>query len=123
MATFEHLEVWKLAQSLRRAISGLAKTFPEEERHRLEDQIIRHSRQVATTLAHGTGIEDDEKNAQLCREARGNLNATLDLLICAYDEDYISPDSYAKHRKMIENCMQALNEYLARLNKKVRGEE
>lgn len=43
MNTFEDLETWKSARELRKAISKLVKTFPNDERFRLVDQIIRSS--------------------------------------------------------------------------------
>ncbi|RKX56926.1 MAG: hypothetical protein DRG35_06405 [Deltaproteobacteria bacterium] len=46
MNTFEDLETWKLARKLRKAVSKLVKTFPNDKRFRLVDQIIRSSRSV-----------------------------------------------------------------------------
>jgi four helix bundle protein len=46
MNTFEDLETWKSAKELRKAISKFVKTFPNDERFRLVDQIIRSPRSV-----------------------------------------------------------------------------
>ena len=53
MNTFEDLEAWKSARELRKAISKLVKMFPNDERFRLVDQIIRSSRSVPANIAEG----------------------------------------------------------------------
>jgi len=43
---FEDLEIWKEGRKLRKELLELVKTFPEYEKYRLSDQIIRASRSV-----------------------------------------------------------------------------
>lgn len=45
-STFETLETWKMARDLRKEIARLVKTFPQEEKFRLTDQMIRASRSI-----------------------------------------------------------------------------
>ena len=54
--TFTDLEVYKECRLLRKEISALVKThFPNEEKFKLTDQIIRSSRGVTASLAEGHG--------------------------------------------------------------------
>ena len=94
MKTFEELEAWKSARELRKANSRLAKTFPNDERFRLVDQIIRSSRSVPANIAEGIGRFHFQENIQFCRQARGSLSETLEHLICALDEGYIDEATF-----------------------------
>jgi four helix bundle protein len=117
MDTFEELEAWKSARELRKAISKMVKSFPNDERFRLVDQIIRSSRSVPANIAEGFGRFHFQENIQFCRQARGSLSETLEHLICALDEEYIDQRKYDTHRELIEHCWKVLNGYIAYLKK------
>ena len=53
-STFETLEAWKMARNLRKEIARLVKAFPQEEKFRLTDQMIRASRSITANIAEGT---------------------------------------------------------------------
>jgi four helix bundle protein len=55
MLSFTDLEVWKKARLLRNNITDLVKSFPVDERSRLNDQIIRPSRSIGNNIAEGHG--------------------------------------------------------------------
>ena len=120
MKTFEDLEAWKSARELRNAVSKLAKTFPNDERFRLVDQIIRSSRSVPANISEGFGRFHFQENIQFCRQARGSLSETLEHLICALDEEYIDKATFQSHRQLIEHCWKVLNGYIAYLKKAVK---
>lgn len=117
MNSFEDLEAWKSARTLRIAISKTAKTFPTEEKYRLNDQILRSSRSISANIAEGFGRFHYQENIQFCRQGRGSLSETLDHLICAYDEGYINQEVLETYRVMIKNCLKILNGYIAYLIK------
>jgi len=53
---FKDLEVYKECRLLRKSISETVKThFPESEKYKLTDQIIRSSRRVTACIAEGHG--------------------------------------------------------------------
>ncbi len=54
-STFETLEAWKMARNLRKEIARLVKAFPQEEKFRLTDQMIRASRSITANIAEGHG--------------------------------------------------------------------
>ena len=117
MTSFKDLEVWKSARELRKSISNLAKNFPKEEKYRLIDQIIRSSRSVAANIAEGFGRYHYQENIQFSRQARGSLNETLEHLICAFDEGYITEDVLKCQKEYIDNCLKLLNGYIAYLKR------
>ncbi len=117
MNSFEDLEAWKSARTLRVAISKTAKTFPLEEKYRLIDQILRSSRSTTANIAEGFGRFHYQENIQFCRQGRGSLSETLDHLICAFDEGYITMEIMGTYRIIINNCLRILNGYIAYLVK------
>lgn len=116
---FENLEVWK---EFRVAISKLSKTFPKDEKYRLTDQIIRSSRSITANIAEGNGRYHFQENTQFCRQARGSLKETLDHLIVAFDEEYISEEQLNNFRNHYNICIKLLNGYIAYLQKRKQSE-
>ncbi|VBB43482.1 conserved hypothetical protein [uncultured Paludibacter sp.] len=115
---FEDLEVWKECRKYRISISKIVKTFPNEEKYRLTDQIIRSSRSITANIAEGDGRFHYQENTQFCRQARGSLKETLDHLICAFDEEYISENQINEFRTQYEICLRLLNGYISFLQKR-----
>jgi len=54
-SSFETLEIWQEGRKLRIDISALVKKFPQEEKFRLTDQLIRASRSVTANIAEEYG--------------------------------------------------------------------
>jgi four helix bundle protein len=117
MYSFEELEAWKTAREFRKHISEVVKTFPAEEKYRLTDQLLRSSRAVTANIAEGFGRFHFQENIQFCRQARGSLVETLDHIICAYDEKYISQSIFEQLKAQMQHCLKVLNGYIAYLQK------
>ncbi|MFA5045213.1 MAG: four helix bundle protein [Paludibacter sp.] len=118
MATnFESLEVWKTCREYRKQISKTVRLFPIEEKYRLTDQLIRASRSITANIAEGHGRYHFQENIQFCRQSRGSLSETLDHLICALDENYITEQQLNLLRIQYENCIKLLNGYIGFLQK------
>ena len=111
-STFETLEVWKAARDLRKAISQLVQDFPNPERWRLSDQMLRASRSVTANIAEGHGRYHFQENIQFCRQARGSLYELLDHITVALDEGYISEEIFHTLRNNIFSVMKVLNGYI-----------
>lgn len=118
MKNFYDLEVWKEARKLRNDIFKLTKKFPESEKYKLTDQIIRSSRSVTQNIAEGHGRFHYQENIQFCRTSRGSLSETLDHLICAKDCGYINSDSLKTYKSRYDLCLKLLNGYIAFLKSK-----
>jgi four helix bundle protein len=112
MKTFEDLDCWKKATSLRRQLSELVKRFPSEEKYKLVDQITRAARSVTANIAEGFGRFHYQEYAQFCRQSRGSLYELIDHLIVANDERYISKDEFDKLKSEIEVCLAVLNGFI-----------
>ncbi|MEQ8578376.1 MAG: four helix bundle protein [Balneola sp.] len=117
MYKLSELESWKSARQLRIAISDLVKSFPADEKFRLKDQIIRSSRSIPANIAEGYGRFHYQENIQFCRIARGSLYETLEHLMCAKDEGYITAKQFQDLNDQILECLKILNGYVQYLKK------
>lgn len=115
--SFEELEVWKAARDFRNRITEISKLFPREEKYSLSDQIIRASRSITANIAEGFGRHHHQENIQFCRMARGSLMETLDHIICAFDNSYITEKQYIELRDHDNKILKLLNGYIAYLKK------
>jgi len=115
---FEDLELWKKGRAFRMMVAELVKEFPKEEKYRLVDQVVRSSRSITANIAEGHGRFHYQENIQYCRIARGSLSETLDHLICANDEGYISKDQLENLRTSYNQLLKLTNGYIAYLKKK-----
>jgi len=86
---FEQLEVWMKSRQLKKDIQALTNGFPNEEKFRLTDQLIRSSRSINAQIAEGHGTRTYPDRARFCVYARGSLSETLNHLIDAFDCNYI----------------------------------
>jgi four helix bundle protein len=112
MKSFEELNCWKKAASIRRRVSALVKTFPSEEKYRLADQMIRSSRSAPAQIAEGFGRFHYQENIQYCRQARGSIFELVDHLITCKEEMFISDDVFNDVRNEIDDCLTLLNGYI-----------
>jgi len=115
---FEDLELWKKGRAFRMMVAELVKEFPKEEKYRLVDQVVRSSRSITANIAEGHGRFHYQENIQYCRIARGSLSETLDHLICANDEGYISKAQLETLRTSYNQLLKLTNGYIAYLKKK-----
>jgi four helix bundle protein len=117
-STFESLKVWKEARTLRNEISQLVKEFPDKEKYKLSDQMIRASRSITANMAEGHGRYHYQENIQFCRQARGSLFELLDHITVAFDEEYIENKEFKKLRTKIFIVIRLLNGYVRFLKNK-----
>lgn len=119
--SFEELDVWKKARALKNDIRELLKTFPQEEKYRLCGQLIRSSRSINSQIAEGHGRKTYPDRLRFCIIARGSLSETLNHLIDAYDEHYISLEVLDVFRQKVSEVERLLNGYITYLGKKIDG--
>lgn len=89
------------------------KSFSTEEKYRLINQLFCASRSITATIAEGHGRFHFQENIQFCRQARGSLTETLEHMICAFDEEYISAEQLSYFRSQYTSCLRLLNGYVA----------
>lgn len=117
LKSFEELDVYKKCREFRQEISNLVKTLPQSEQLRLQAQLLRSSRAVTTAIAEGFGRFHHLENIQFCRQARGSMMETLENLIIAMDEGYITNTQLEELRNKQGECLRLLNGYISYLKK------
>ena len=116
-SSFEELEAWKECRKLRQMIAILVKSFPEYEKFRLTDQILRSSKSSCANISEGHGRYHYQENIQFCRIARGSLSETHNHLTDALDEKYITNEEFEIHVNQLKLCTRLLNGYINYLEK------
>ncbi|MBC7775262.1 MAG: four helix bundle protein [Phycisphaerae bacterium] len=116
--SFTDLEVYQTSRLLRKKVAVLVESnFPETEKYKLSDQIIRSSRRVTACIAEGYGRYYFKENIRFCRMARGSLLETLEHLITAFDTNYITGESLKDFKNDIDSCGRLINGYISYLKK------
>ncbi|MEO6583377.1 MAG: four helix bundle protein [Ferruginibacter sp.] len=115
---FESLELWKKVRLFKMEICKIARLFPADERFRLTDQIIRSVRSINALLAEGHGRFTYPDQIHYCIQARGSLSETINHLIDAFDEGFISQDCLKNLKLRGKEIEKLLNGYLVFLRKK-----
>ncbi len=119
---FEELELWKIVRRFKNNIQELTKQFPNEERFRLTDQIIRSSRSINALIVEGHGRFTYPDQIHFCIQARGSLFETINHLTDALDENYLDTEQFNLLKNEAKSIEKILNGYLSYLRKK-RDEE
>lgn len=109
---FRDLEVWQQCREIRREVWDLSKTFPQEEKYRLSDQMIRSSRSATDCIAEGYGRFHYQENIQFCRHARGSLFELMNQADTALECEYIAENYSKKLIDKIQNAIRTLNGYI-----------
>ncbi|MFZ1530505.1 MAG: four helix bundle protein [Ferruginibacter sp.] len=116
MATYNHfydLPVYKVCREFKKKIAVIVKLyFPKQEDFLLKGQVIRSSRSVTANIAEGFGRFHHQENIQFCRQARGSLDETLEHMITAYDETYITKLVMKEVNAGYKECLKQLNAYI-----------
>lgn len=120
--SFTNLDVYKKCRKFRKWISEIVKKyFPPEEKYLLTAQVLDSSRSVTANIAEGHGRFYYQDNIRFCRIARGSLEETLEHLITAFDEKYITSDILKAGKIQQEECLKLINGYMNYLEKSKQG--
>ncbi len=117
--SFTDLEVWKAARRYKNSIYKLFSHFPQTEKYRHEDQLIRASRSIGSNISEGYGRFTYKDQIHFCIQARGSLFETLNHIIDAYDCKYISEETLIEYKEKVTELEKMLNGYMAWLKKMV----
>jgi four helix bundle protein len=115
---FEELELWKKVRELKKEVSKEARGFPAEEKFRLTDQTIRSSRSINALISEGHGRFTYPDQIHYCIQARGSLTETINHLIDAFDDGYITEEKLFYYKAKGKEVERLLNGYLSFLRKK-----
>jgi len=109
---FEQLELWKKVREFKNEISAEARKWPAEEKFRLTDQAIRSSRSINALLAEGHGRFTFADQLHFCIQSRGSLAETVNHLIDAFDEKYLTEEKLNYYRIKGKEIERLLNGYI-----------
>ena len=115
---FRDLEVWQHCKIIRVEIWNLCKTFPNDEKFRLSDQMIRSSRSSTDCIAEGYGRYHCQENIQFCRQSRGSLYELMNQLNTALECEYIDENYFNDMVEKIKIAIRLLNGYIRYLKKR-----
>ena len=115
---FEELELWKKSRLYKNKVRKITKPFPQEEKFRLTDQLIRSSRSINSLIAEGHGRFTYPDQIHYCVQARGSLTETVNHLIDATDEEYITTGQLIELKTDAKEIERLINGYLIYLRKK-----
>jgi four helix bundle protein len=115
---FEELELWKKVRVFKLEVCKTAKQFPVEEKYKLTDQVIRSARSINALIAEGHGRFTYPDQIHYGVQARGSLSETINHLIDAYDENYISEITLKDYKIKGKEIERMLNGYINFLRKK-----
>ena len=121
--SFTDLEVYQECRKFRKRVSKIVRThFPKEEKFLLTSQTLDASRSITANIAEGHGRYYFQDNVRFCRISRGSLEETLEHLITAFDEQYISSEILKEEKEHYDTCLKLLNGYIRYLLKNKKGE-
>lgn len=107
--SFEKLNVWQKARFLTKIIYKITKTFPDEERFGLTNQLRRASISVCSNLAEGSSRIHSKEQSQFYQIAYSSLMEALNQIIISFDLEYIDLQLYETIRSDIEKCSRLIN--------------
>ena len=109
---FEQLELWKKVREFKNEIRDETKLLPPEEKCKLVDQLVRSSRSINALIAEGHGRFTFADQIHFCVQARGSLTETVNHLIDAFDEGYITKEKLNYYKSKAKEIERMLNGYI-----------
>jgi four helix bundle protein len=107
--SFEKLIVWQEARLLTKNIYKITKTFPDEERFGLTNQLRRAMISVCSNLAEGSSRAHSKEQTQFYQIVYSSLMEVLNQIIISFDLEYIDLQSYETIRFDVEKCSRLIN--------------
>jgi four helix bundle protein len=117
----DDFDLYNVARQFRKAVSGLIKQLPPEERYCLDPQMRKAALSITNNIAEGHGRWHYQENIQFCRVSRGSVDERLDDINACLDEGY----GESSHNERLKGEGYALigriNSYIAYLRKCKQG--
>lgn len=111
--SFEYLELWKKARAFKKEIAIKARQFSFEEKFRLTDQFIRSSRSFKALISEDHGRFTYAHQTYYDVQARDSLSETINHLIDAYDEKYITVEKLTYYKIKGKEVEKLTNSYIS----------
>jgi four helix bundle protein len=114
---FRELECYKQARQLRMMVSAMIKKFPAHEKYLLSTQMTDAARSVTANMAEGYGRFTYADTRHFFVIARGSTSETMEHIITAADEQYISATELNTVIEQCEQVYKLINGYISYLDK------
>jgi len=112
--TYQDLIVWKKAMELVGLVYGYMRSFPNDERFRLCDQLSRAVVSIPSNIAEGNGRTSRADYAHFLSIARGSLYETMTQLEIAKRQKYLI--DYAPASALSDEIRKMLTAMIAKLS-------
>ena len=106
---FEELRLWQEARAWVGGVYLLARHFPADERFELTSQTNRAAVSVPANLAEGCGRTSLKDRADFSQIAYASLLETVNLLIIAADQGFVSPADLGIQRDQSASMCNRIN--------------
>jgi four helix bundle protein len=117
MFNFEKLEVWRKSLEFADLVYMLTRTFPEEERFGLTNQMRRASVSVSSNIAEGSSRSSKTDHARFVELAAGSLFEVISQSHVAVRQRYLSKGDFGSIHASAEELsrmLSGLKSYLTR---------
>ncbi|MEO7308346.1 MAG: four helix bundle protein [Ferruginibacter sp.] len=114
---FEELDLWKKVRGFKKELSIEARKFPADEKFKSIDQLVRSSRSINALISEGHGRFTFADQLHYYVQARGSLSETINHVIDALDENYITAEKLNYYKLKGKEIEKLLNGYMNYLRK------
>lgn len=106
---FQSLQVWQKAFDLTSTIHILLKSFPDEERYALTDQIRRSSLSIISNIAEWNGRSGNTEYAYFLGIAKGSCSELAAQMLLAERFGYIGHEETENNLNILEEIIKMLH--------------
>lgn len=114
--SFEKLEVWQNAKSLVKDIYKTTRTFPDEEKFGITNQIRRPTTSITANIAEGLYRNTTKDKLKFINISYSTSIEVINFLILSFDLEFIPEEKYIELREKAEKITNQLNALYHSLN-------
>ncbi len=115
---YKDLDVFKDSHKIVLEIYNITKDYPETEKYRLIDQMIRAAYSVPANIAEGNSRNTTKDYINYLYIARGSINELKYFLLLSKDLNYININEYSRLKEKCVSIAKQLNGLINSLKKK-----
>jgi four helix bundle protein len=119
--SFEKLEVWQNARVLVKEIYIVSRSFPEQEKFGITNQLRRSATSIAANIAEGVTRNTVKEKSRFINIAYSTTIEVINFLILARDLEFITAEEYIQLREKTEKITNQLNAFYKSLQKQLPG--
>lgn len=118
--SYKDLIVWQKAVASVTSVYALTKSFPQEEKFGIVNQLNRAAVSIPSNIAEGWGRESSKNYLQFLKIARGSLMETETLLVISKNLNYISDSQFSTITQEIEEVSKILQGLINSVQQKIK---